>query len=93
MRTIMMTVAVLLALVNVAPAQEGQASTAATTETSTTAKPANTYIDALRTCGAEWKASDARKAVAKGEGVAAWNAYRAECVKRVGYTTKRGKAS
>lgn len=49
----------------------------------------NTYTDALRKCGAEWKASNDRKAVAKGHGMEAWQAFRAECVKRVGYTSKR----
>lgn len=55
----------------------------------TVTAPSNTYTDALRTCAAEWKASDQRKAVKKGEGMAAWQTYRAECVKRVGYTSKR----
>jgi hypothetical protein len=52
---------------------------------------APTYIDVLRTCGAEWKESDARKTVAKGEGMAAWNAFRVECVARKGYVTKSAK--
>lgn len=53
---------------------------------------AGTYLDAMRTCGAEWKASDARKGVAKGEGMAAWQAFRKECTARVGWEKKR-KAS
>lgn len=53
---------------------------------------AGTYADAMKTCGAEWRASDARKAVKKGEGAAAWQAFRKECVARVGYE-KKGKAS
>lgn len=58
--------------------------------TAQTATPqGNTYTDALRTCAAEWKASDQRKAVKKGEGMAAWQTFRAECTKRVGYTSKR----
>lgn len=53
---------------------------------------AGTYVDALRQCGQEWRASDARKQVKKGEGTAAWNTFRAECVKRVGYESKRRSA-
>ena len=49
---------------------------------------APTYLDVLRTCGAEWKESDTRKNTAKGEGMAAWNTFRAECVTRKGYVTK-----
>jgi hypothetical protein len=47
-----------------------------------------TYLDVLRTCGAEWKESDTRKNTPKGEGMAAWNTFRAECVSRKGYVTK-----
>jgi hypothetical protein len=50
------------------------------------AKP--TYLDVIRTCGAEWKESDTRKNTAKGEGMAAWNTFRVECVARKGYVTK-----
>ena len=50
------------------------------------AKP--TYVDVIRTCGAEWKESDTRKSTPKGEGSAAWNAFRVECVARKGYVTK-----
>jgi hypothetical protein len=50
------------------------------------AKP--TYTDVIRTCGAEWKESDTRKNTPKGEGSAAWNAFRVECVARKGYVTK-----
>lgn len=53
------------------------------------ADPAGTYTDALRTCGAEWRASDQRKQVEKGHGQEAWNKFRAECVARVGYTSKK----
>jgi hypothetical protein len=49
---------------------------------------AGTYQDAMRQCGTEWRASEARKAVKKGEGAAAWNAFRAECTKRVGWEKK-----
>lgn len=54
---------------------------------------AGTYLDAMRQCGTEWKASDARKAVAKGEGMAAWQAFRKECTARVGWEKKAKKAS
>jgi len=47
-----------------------------------------TYTDVIRTCGAEWKESDTRKNTPKGEGSAAWNAFRVECVARKGYVTK-----
>jgi len=53
--------------------------------------PKATYQDIMRTCGAEWKESDTRKNVAKGEGSAAWNAFRVECVARKGYVTKAQK--
>lgn len=51
---------------------------------------AATYQEVLKVCGAEWKTSEARKSVAKGEGAKAWNTFRAECVMRHGYDTKRG---
>jgi hypothetical protein len=44
-----------------------------------------TYGEVLRQCGAEWKASDQRKATAKGEGMAAWQAFRKDCVAKKGY--------
>ena len=50
------------------------------------AKPS--YVDVIRTCGAEWRESDTRKSTPKGEGSAAWNAFRVECVARKGYVTK-----
>lgn len=53
---------------------------------------AGTYADAMRQCGAEWKASEARKAVKKGEGAAAWQAFRKECTARVGYE-KKGRSA
>jgi hypothetical protein len=43
------------------------------------------YRDALRQCGAEWKASEARKAVAKGEGAKAWQDFRKKCVEDNGW--------
>jgi hypothetical protein len=53
---------------------------------------APTYADIMRTCGAEWKESDTRKSVVKGEGAAAWNKFRVECVARKGYVTKSARA-
>ena len=50
-----------------------------------------TYTDVIRTCGAEWKESDTRKNTPKGEGSAAWNAFRVECVARKGYVTKSAR--
>lgn len=41
------------------------------------------YRDAVKQCGMEWKAK-AEKAP-KGEGRAAWNAFRSECVVKQGY--------
>jgi hypothetical protein len=72
MRNIL-AIAFVLASVGFASAQEA-------------AKP--TYVDVIRTCGAEWKDSDTRKNTPKGEGSAAWNAFRVECVARKGYVTK-----
>lgn len=54
---------------------------------------AGTYLDAMRTCGAEWKSSDQRKEVKKGEGMVAWQAFRKECTARVGWDSKKKKAS
>lgn len=54
---------------------------------------AGSYIDAMRACGAEWKASDARKQVKKGEGGPAWQAFRKECTARVGWEKKGKKTS
>ena len=53
-----------------------------------TAPATQSYQDLLKTCGAEWRASDQRKAAAKGTGQAEWNKFRADCVKRHGYVTK-----
>lgn len=49
------------------------------------------YVDVIRTCGAEWRESDARKNTPKGEGSAAWNTFRVECVARKGYVTKTAR--
>ena len=50
-----------------------------------TPRPAFTFSDVMRTCGAEWRESDARKA---SPGLAAWNVYRAECLNRKGFGRK-----
>ena len=57
------------------------------------AQDAPDYRTALRTCGAEWRASDARKVVEKGKGMAAWQAFRKECIAKSGYVSKRRSVS
>lgn len=52
-----------------------------------------TYADVIKTCGAEWRESDAKKSTPKGEGMAAWNTFRVECVARKGYVTKNAAKS
>lgn len=52
-----------------------------------------TYGDVIRSCGTQWRASDARKAVAKGQGMAAWQDFRRECVKTSGYVSKRNRSN
>lgn len=47
------------------------------------------YRDAVSACGKEWRSSDARKAVEKGKGRDAWNAFRADCVTKQGYVKGR----
>lgn len=59
----------------------------------TAAPTTQSYQDVLKLCGAEWRASDERKAVVKGQGQKAWNDYRAKCVKDKGYVTKRGRSA
>lgn len=57
---------------------------------------AGSYQDAMRQCGAEWRQSDARKKIQDDEnadGRAAWNAFRAECTRRVGWENKRKPSS
>lgn len=62
---------------------------AATVEPSTVAeKP--TYIDVLKSCGAKWKARENKKSEGN-QGAAAWQAFRAMCVKDSGFVTKRSK--
>ena len=53
------------------------------------AAPKYTFGDVMRTCGAEWRESDQRKAT---PGRDAWNAYRAECLVRKGFGPKAAKA-
>jgi hypothetical protein len=48
-----------------------------------------TYSEALKACGAEWRTSEARKAVAKGEGAKAWQEFRTKCVKEKGWQGKK----
>jgi hypothetical protein len=50
--------------------------------------PKITFTDVMRTCGAEWRESAERKAT---PGLAAWNAYRAECLVRKGWAKKEAK--
>jgi hypothetical protein len=47
---------------------------------------ATTYSEALKACGAEWRTSEARKGVEKGQGMAKWQEFRAKCVKEKGWT-------
>jgi hypothetical protein len=54
---------------------------------------ATDYRQVMRACGAEWKASDTRKGVAKGEGMAAWQTFRRDCVARSGYVSKRNRTA
>jgi hypothetical protein len=46
------------------------------------------YRDVLKQCGAEWKGSEARKAVEKGQGAAKWQEFRAKCVIDKGWNKK-----
>lgn len=62
---------------------------AASVESSTVAeKP--TYIDVLKSCGAKWKAREDKKSEGN-QGSAAWQAFRAMCVKDSGFVAKRSK--
>jgi hypothetical protein len=88
-----MTKTLIVALAFVLVGFNGAFAQDATTNASKPAQNAGTYAEAMKTCGAEWRASEQRKAVKKGEGAAAWNTFRAECTKRVGYTSKRRGAS
>lgn len=38
------------------------------------------YSDVIKQCGVDWKASEARKSVEKGQGSKAWNEFRSKCV-------------
>ena len=76
MRTIIAT-ALLLASIGATNAQDA------------TPAPKFTFGDVMRTCGAEWRESETRKAT---PGRDAWNAYRAECLVRKGFGPKAAKA-
>jgi hypothetical protein len=75
MRTAIIAAALSLASVGIASAQDA----------TTTPRPAFTFADVMRTCGAEWRESEQRKAT---PGLAAWNVYRAECLQRKGFASK-----
>lgn len=47
------------------------------------------YATALSACSLKWKESEVRKATPKGQGMAAWQTFRAECVKTEGYASRR----
>lgn len=50
---------------------------------------ATTYSQAIKACGAEWKASEDRKA---DKSMAAWQKFRATCVTRQGWKPKKAVA-
>lgn len=50
-----------------------------------------TYAEIVSACAAEWRASETRKTTKKGEGQAAWQTFRKECVEKAGWTS--GKRS
>lgn len=52
------------------------------------AKAEPTYIDVIRTCGAEWRERGDKDT---NKGAAAWNTFRVECVARKGYVTKTAR--
>jgi hypothetical protein len=66
----------------------GLGTVATAQESGTTPK---TYADVMRDCGSQWRSSEARKAVPKGEGRMAWNNFRRDCVKASGYVAKRSR--
>lgn len=49
------------------------------------------YRAVLKECGTQWRGSDVRKSTPKGEGMAAWQSFRRECVKNSGYVSKRNR--
>lgn len=55
-----------------------------------TTNAAPSYTDVIRTCGAEWRG---RSDKATNTGRDAWNKFRAECVTRKGFVSKRNRAS
>jgi len=46
---------------------------------------AGSYIDAMKACGAKWRASEERKHVEKGQGTVEWNKYRKTCTAEIGW--------
>lgn len=82
MRKIIMVAAMLVSMGTVGQAQD-VANVATGNENKATGFVS--YRDAVKACGAEWRASDAKKAVAKGEGRKAWSEFRAKCVTDKGY--------
>jgi len=56
------------------------------------AQDAPDYRTALKACGVEWRASEARKAVPKGQGMVEWQKFRKECIAKSGYVAKRAKS-
>jgi hypothetical protein len=52
------------------------------------AKADPSYLDVIRTCGAEWRE---RGDKIENKGVEAWNKFRVECVARKGYVTKNAR--
>jgi len=49
------------------------------------------YRTALKACGVEWRASESRKTVEKGQGMVAWQTFRKECIAKSGYVSKRNR--
>lgn len=49
--------------------------------------PRVVYTDAIRQCGAEWRAREDKNV----KGVAEWNKFRVECIKKTGFVPKRAR--
>jgi hypothetical protein len=94
MRQTILAAALVAFTLGTAAGQEAPAPTAAPAATA----PKITFTDVMRTCGAEWRESAERKATQSAredgrrpDGLAAWNAYRAECLVRKGWAKKEAK--
>jgi hypothetical protein len=85
MRQTILAAALVALSLGTAAGQEAPAPTAAP---AAPAAPKITFTDVMRTCGAEWRESAERKAT---PGLAAWNAYRAECLVRKGWAKSAAK--